>query len=245
MQPERRPLLILFWALTGAVLAQAAQRLDAPHSFPAVIFSMLLLSISIDELPARGRKPAQLLLFSGTLLCYGVLPLFFWMFQITGANRPTDEPIATGQSSEGRAVDYIPRAGPVHLAEDQRQAVAYIRQHVAPGKSIYVGAEKHGLAWYNDALFYFLADRPSTTRFDMFVPGITTAAPVQAEILESLRVHNAEYVVLFRVPASQETNLSSINNGVTTLDDGIRQDYIQVAAFGRYSVWRRKAEPSR
>ena len=237
----RRPTLLLLLVLSGAVLAQAAQRLDAPHSYPVVIFSLLLLSLCIDEVPQRGRRLAQVLLFSGAVVCYAILPFFFWIFQITGANQTGSEHTATVLYREGEAADYVPRAGPIRLADDQRQAVAFIRRRLAPGQSLYVGADRHGMAWYNDAIFYFLADRPSATRFDMFVPGITNSAPAQSEILENLRRQKTEYVVLFKVPASQEANSSSVDNRVTTLDDGIREDYTQVAEFGRYSIWHRKA----
>jgi hypothetical protein len=46
--------------------------------------------------------------------------------------------------------------------------------------------------------------------------------------------------VLLRTPASHEPNLSSVDSGVNILDDAIRQDYIQVAEFGRYTIWHRK-----
>jgi hypothetical protein len=103
-----------------------------------------------------------------------------------------------------------------------------------------VGATSHSLASVNDALFYFLADRPQATRFDMFGPGITTSAAVQSEIRWDLRQKQTEYVVLFRPPPSHEPNLSSADSGVRILDDAIRQDYIQVAEFGRYTIWHRK-----
>jgi hypothetical protein len=74
----------------------------------------------------------------------------------------------------------------------------------------------------------------------MFVPGITNSEAVQSEILDSIRREKTEYVVLFQIPPSEEANLSSVDNGVTLLDDGIRQDYRQVAAFGRYLIWHRK-----
>ena len=240
--PARRPTLVLFLVLIGVVLAQAAQRLDAPHSYPAVIFSLLLLSTCLYQLPRPGRTAVQILLLSGAVICYAVLPLFFWMFQLAGVNQSDGEINSTMQRPQGQKADYIPRAGPIHLSDDQRQAVAYIRQRSAPDDSVYVGADKQSLAWYNDALFYFLADRPAATRFDMFVPGITTSASVQAEILQSLQQHKTPYIVLFTVPESQEANLSSVNNGVTTLDDGIRQEYVQVAQFGRYSIWHRRGE---
>jgi hypothetical protein len=31
-----------------------------------------------------------------------------------------------------------------------------------------------------------------------------------------------------------------VDSGVTILDDAIRQDYIEVAEFGRYTIWHRK-----
>ena len=74
----------------------------------------------------------------------------------------------------------------------------------------------------------------------MFVPGITTTAAVQSEILRDIRQAQTEYVVLFRLPPSHESNLSSQDSGVSILDDAIRQDYSQVAEFGRYSIWHRK-----
>jgi hypothetical protein len=73
----------------------------------------------------------------------------------------------------------------------------------------------------------------------MFVPGITTGAAVQSEILRDLRQKQTEYVVLFRAPASREPNLSSVASGVRILDDAIWRDYTQVAEFGRYTIWRR------
>jgi hypothetical protein len=74
----------------------------------------------------------------------------------------------------------------------------------------------------------------------MFVPGITNSTAVQAEIRRDIRQKQIEYVVLFRVPPSHEPNLSSADNGVRILDDAIRQDYHQVAEFGRYTIWQRK-----
>jgi hypothetical protein len=115
----------------------------------------------------------------------------------------------------------------------------YIQRHLLPARSLYVGTATHRLEWYNDVLFYFLADRPQVTRFDMFVPGYTNSAAVQSEVLRDIRQQQTEYVVLFRAPLSNEPNLSSVDSGVTILDDAIRQEYVQVAQFGRYTIWHR------
>ena len=74
----------------------------------------------------------------------------------------------------------------------------------------------------------------------MSLPGFTTGAAVQSEIQRDIRQKQIEYVVLFRPPLSSEPNLSSADSGVRILDDAIRQDYIQVAEFGRYTLWHRK-----
>ena len=73
----------------------------------------------------------------------------------------------------------------------------------------------------------------------MFIPGITDTAAVQSEIALDLRRKRVEYLVLFRAPASGEPNLSSVDNGITILDDAIRRDYTEVTQFGRYTICRR------
>lgn len=239
----RRPTLALLLMTSVSTLALATQRLDTGHAYPAIVFSMVLLCACIAGWQRENRRLLRTLLLSGTIFCYGLLPLIGWTRQLTQAWQ-------AGQSGSVRVdeqlysrngqPDEIVRAGPVLLASDQRQAVGYIQRHLAPGRPLYVGATSHSLASVNDALFYFLADRPQATRFDMFGPGITTSAAVQSEIRWDLRQKQTEYVVLFRPPPSYEPNLSSADSGVRILDDAIRQDYIQVAEFGRYTIWHRK-----
>jgi hypothetical protein len=93
--------------------------------------------------------------------------------------------------------------------------------------------------YFNDALFYFLADRPQATRFDMFLPGVTNSAAGQSEILRNLEEKQVEYVVLFSAPVSHEPNGSSVDSGVTLLDDAIEKGYAEATRFGRYTVLRR------
>jgi uncharacterized membrane protein YhaH (DUF805 family) len=237
-----RPTLILLLMTSVSMLVLATQRLDTGHAYPAIMFSMVLLCVCIPEWHFKNRNLLQNLLLSGAVLCYGFVSLFFWILQMTGPRQTVPPGIAPAEVrySRNEPPNEIARAGPIPLALDQRQAVKYIQRHLLPGRPLYVGVATHGLEWYNDALFYFLADRPNATRFDMFVPGITTSAAVQSEILRDIRQEQTEYVVLFRVPPSHEPNLSSVDNGVRILDDAIRQDYIQVAEFGRYTIWHRK-----
>jgi hypothetical protein len=237
-EANRRSIFSLLLVLTVLTLAHATQRLDISHAFPAIIFSMLLLSASMCEWQKRTPRFFQGMLLSGTIICYVVMPLSLWIFQVAALHYALPSigtsPCARNQDND---LPELPRAGRVCLDMDQRKAVEFVRRRLLPGKFLYVGAEKQGSAWYNDALFYFLADRPSATRYDMFVPGITTTADVQSEILTEIRQRHAEYVVLLRVPSSHEPNLSSVDSGINILDTAIRQDYTQVAEFGRYTIW--------
>ena len=242
MAPARRPIIVLLLLTNVFALALATQRLDIPHAYPAIMFSLVLLCVCIPEWQLKNRSLLRNLLLSGAIVCYGIVPLFIWTWRLTGMREAVPPGIAAAdvRYSRNDPPNEIVRAGPIPIAFDQRQAVGYIQRHLLPGRSLYVGVTNHGLGWYNDALFYFLADRPQATRFDMFVPGITTSAPVQSEILRDIRQKKTDYVVLLRMVPSHEPNLSSVDSGVRILDDAIRQDYSQVAEFGRYTIWHRK-----
>lgn len=237
-----RPTLVLLWMTAVSTLALTIQRVDRSHAYPAVMFSMVLLCACIAEWSIEDRKVLQNLILFGVICCYGLLPLYTWVQQLRGLPKEPVPPgiVAADLRYSRNEPPKIARSGPIPLAFDERQAIGYIQQHLLPGRPLYVGVETHGLGWYNDALFYFLADRPQATRFDMFAPGITTSAAVQSEMLQDIRQKRTEYIVLLRLLPSPEPNLSSVDSGVRILDDAIRQDYIQVAEFGRYTIWHRK-----
>jgi hypothetical protein len=236
-----RPTHVLLVMCSLSTLALATQRLDAPHAYPAIMFTLVLLCVCVAAWQLENRKLLPNLLLSGAIFWYGLCALIGWSGQLAGLKGTASSGGAPAEVRYSRNAppNGIVRAGPILLAFDQRQAVRYIQRNLAPGRPLYVGAATHASARLNDALFYFLADRPPTTRFDMFVPGITTGAAVQSEILRDLRQKQTEYVVLFRAPASREPNLSSVASGVRILDDAIWRDYTQVAEFGRYTIWRR------
>ena len=213
----QRPIIILLLITSTATLFLATQRLDTVHAYPAIMFALVLLSVCVADLRKETMLPA--LLKGAAIVCYGLLPLTALSWTPTAAG--------------------VARAGPIQIAADQVAAIEYIQRHLPPGEPLYVGLTRHSLQFFNDAIFYFLADRPQATRFDMFVPGFTSTAAVQSEIARDLSRKRVEYVVLFRAPLSREPNLSSVDNGITILDDAIRQDYRQVAQFGSYTICRR------
>jgi hypothetical protein len=238
-----RVTLVLLLMTSIFTLALGTQRLDTSHAYPAIIFSMLLLCPCIAAWRFEHRKLLPKLLLFGAMFCYALAPLFVWIWLMTGPREATQSgiaPVDVRRYSRNEPPNEIERGGPIRLAFDQREAIVYIQRHLAPDRPLYVGLAAHGLEWFNDDLFYFLADRPQATRFDMFVPGATTSAAVQSEILWDICQEQTEYIVLFRAPPSHEPNLSSVDYGVTILDDAIRQDYIQVVEFGSYTIWHRK-----
>ena len=119
------------------------------------------------------------------------------------------------------------------------EAIDYIQRRTAPNQFIYVGDRRHDLIFINNALFYFLSDRASATRYTDLLPGVVTTSRVQSEIINDLKSHNVAYVVLCSMPLSNEPNKSSVSSGVTILDDFIRNNYKSVAEFGKYSILQR------
>lgn len=226
----QRPIMLLWLLSSGLTLALATQRLDTVHAYPAVLFSLVMLSWQLAEPVSKNQN----ILFSMwraavlclVILCYGIWPLVLWGSELTEVMRMPPSEIA--------------RAGAVRLEPDQQEAIQYIQRHLPVGKPLYVGTATHRLAYFNDVLFYFLADRPQVTRFDMFLPGVTNVAGGQSEIARNIEEKRVEYVVLFSGPLSREPNGSSVDSGITLLDDAIRRDYTEAAHFGRYTICRRR-----
>ena len=225
----QRPVLLLWLVTSLLTLALGLQRLDRVHGYPAILFSLVLLSWQLAEPASKNRSYPSFVwraaVVALVILCFGIEPLITWTLEVAGVmNLPPSQ---------------IVRAAPVRLEPDQEQAIQYIQRHLPAGEPLYVGTTTHRLAYFNDALFYFLADRPQVTRYDMFLPGVTNVAAGQSEIARNIEDKRVQYVVLFSVPVSHEPNGSSVDSGITLLDDAIKRDYTEAARFGRYTILRR------
>jgi hypothetical protein len=133
----------------------------------------------------------------------------------------------------------ISRADSVRIPSDQADAIRYIQAHLPTGNKVYVGTTSHSHVLTNDALFPFLAERPLATRHYMWIPGVTNSLPVQSEIVRELKNNGVQYAVLFDAPTSTEDNLSSVDSGVTLLDDYLKRNYREVTVLGRYHILQR------
>lgn len=220
---KRSPRFAIIAAAGAGAMLLASQRLDFWHAFPALMLCLVILAGSSSSMPWWG-------LLAVASLMYGVLPLV-----------ELSETLRTPQHTSNLG---IARAGGgVRIPATQAEAVRYIQAHAPPGEKLFVGTSTHSRIYDNDALFPFLAERPQATRYDMWIPGVTNSTPVQLEIIRELE--GVRYVVLFDAERSTEPNLSSVDSGVTDLDDYLARSYHQAAVFGRYRILETRQDEKR
>ena len=130
----------------------------------------------------------------------------------------------------------LERANCIYVDKSEEQAIEYVRSHTREGEPIFVGNQRHDLIRVNEVGFYFLADRPSATRYTLLLRGVATTLPVQETIAREIESKDVNYVVLVGINGPQEPNLGAISSGVHYLDDFIRANYVTVAQFGNYEI---------
>jgi hypothetical protein len=124
-----------------------------------------------------------------------------------------------------------------YISREEPAAIRYIQEHTAENEAIFVGLNRHDKILANNVLFYFVSERPSVTKWDMFVPGVQTTIEIQSEIIAELRTSRPRYVVLSsKWDNVEEPNESARSSGVTVLDQFIRANYRAVAAFGALTI---------
>jgi 4-amino-4-deoxy-L-arabinose transferase-like glycosyltransferase len=124
---------ILLWTAAASTLLLGTQRMDVPHSFPALVTGLVLLCWYLSETAVLPRERLTLLprttLLGLVLFFYGLPGLSGWISEASAA-------VTQPRSA-------IPRAGPVPLDPDEQQAVEYVRGHLAAGEPLYVGTVTH------------------------------------------------------------------------------------------------------
>jgi hypothetical protein len=86
---------------------------------------------------------------------------------------------------------------------------------------------------------YFLCDRPSATRYHELEPGLANTADVQEQIIDEIRAHRLNYVIL-REESARKLEGLTYPKGSVLLDRFIRDHFHFIKRFGAYSVWQRK-----
>ena len=131
----------------------------------------------------------------------------------------------------------IARAAGVQMSEEQAAAVRYVQFVVPAGQPIFSGVSRHDRIFVNDPMLYFLADRPSATRYHELHPGLATTAPVQQEIVTELEQRNVQCIVIAtQFDRANEPNASAVSSGVTLLDDYIAEHFSLAQQVGGYRI---------
>ncbi len=111
-------------------------------------------------------------------------------------------------------------------------------QITRPGEPIFVTDARTDRVTAGDSLLYVITGHPDATRYDVMQPGVVTTAPVQREIVSSLRRGHTRVVVRWLDPRAEqaEPNGSSRSSRVHILDDYLKTHYRPLARYGVYQV---------
>jgi hypothetical protein len=135
----------------------------------------------------------------------------------------------------------LERARCFQVRPDDAAVIQFLQQQSSPNEVIYIGTSVHDRIFINNIMLYFLAERPSATKWHQFDPGVQTTTTVQSEIVDELTRHKVRYLVLSSEWAeNREPNASALSSGVTLLDDYIRSNFVKAQEFGHASIWERQ-----
>ena len=212
--PEnQRFAFILLTALGSMFLIPAVMRPDVIHCFamtvPATILLPMLLVEWFAAKPPVWNRATVAVSLAVLAFPYAVVPFAKWC-------------VTLSDFAPWKSVSTLPRAHYFRVDADQERAVHFVQQSVPAGQPIFVGNSQHHQVFVNDALFYFLAERPAGTRFHLFAPGVITEAPAQQEVVSELskRTHVNHTSSSVR-PGSIGDNGKEVpaDSGVTILDN--------------------------
>ena len=229
--PDVQDFGIMTAALCGPFLfSQALSRYDYIHVLPSLIPAALVVAALFPKILAvpgyRLSKGWVYILLPAVASVYLLAPFN----AVLGAM--DDYPWEKCRSQ-------LPRASCAPVNGNEEKTVRYIQAHIQENEPIFVGNQRHDILFVNDAGFYYLAARPSATRYSELHPGVANTLPVQQEIASELEAKQVKYLVLVDIWLSNEPNGSSKSTGVVFLDSYIRKNYRRVSGFGEYQIWER------
>lgn len=207
---------------------QARVRSDTIHTVHFFLCAVVLLPVLLRGFPAAAQVPSAIVASVGTVLAVAAIvnPIASYIGVIE--SQPAAE-------REQRMT--LPIGLPGRSFAQQTMAVATLQSLTAPDERIYVGLARHDRVFANDAMFYFLAQRPSATRYHELHPGVTNTLPVQQEMVADLERHQVRYVVLTDMfEGANEPNDSARSTGVTLLDEYLAERYRTANVIGPYRI---------
>ena len=219
----------------GLLFNQALSRYDLIHVTPASILTFVIAAALFQRaapLAQSGARVARSPRNAAGVLLFCLVALYF-PYALQDLLRTLDYSAPwTCQSS-------LPILSCTAVSPDEEKAAVYIQLQTRPGEAIFVGNQKHNRIFVNDIGFYYLAGRPSSSRYHELYPAVATTLPIQQQIVNELETKQVKWVVLVKVGDSEEPNLSAADSGVFFLDEYIRFHYSEMAEFGTYRIMER------
>ncbi|MDD5389269.1 MAG: hypothetical protein PHD37_07980 [Gallionellaceae bacterium] len=213
---NRLVMLVYLAFLCLFLLNQMRVRPTLWQGFPAMAASLPLIALLLEyykTIISRSKPLAVALNVTGFII--GAL-----LFN-TGLNR-------LFESSDKHLIALnTPRSSGIRVDPEMKlyvDMIKYVMDNTKPGEAIYSGVRDHSRLVYNDAMLYFLTDRPPADRFLELEPGISNTRKAQEEIINSIKQKNVRLIVLSDI-LSDEPNNTSRSNGVSILDEFIRNNY--------------------
>ncbi len=122
-----------------------------------------------------------------------------------------------------------------------QKAIQFVVKNVPKSEPIFVSSIRHDRICSADPLFYFLADRPSATKFHEMHRGYVTQESVQRQIVRELESSKTQYIVRRQIldAICSEPNASSQPMGAHYLDRYIQQNFSLVQQYGYEFVLKR------
>jgi hypothetical protein len=115
---------------------------------------------------------------------------------------------------------------------------AAVDRLIGPGQPICVANPRFDRVRVGDPLLYIILGHPNPTRYDVMQPGLVTTAPVQREIIGSLRRTHTRLVVRWLNPtaSARENDGAARSSGVHLLDRYLATAFRRDARYGDYEV---------
>lgn len=218
------------WTTTAFFTQQAFSRLDLSHVAPSAVLllaTMATLSPGLAAATTAALRPAAALAAAAGLL-------------VVTATAATALPaLNLGHIAHCLAKPKSARC--MSVDAEALEVARRVREATSRGDPVFVGNNRHDLIFVNDALMYFLLQRPIPVPWNEMHPGIVTTAAVQSEIVRRLDAQRVRIAVIATMPEPSEPNDSSIPSGVSLLDDYLRQNFSPQFTLGRYVVLERMA----
>ena len=224
---------ILLISLVGIVfINQLWGRSDTIHLLPVALAGILLAPILFHVLSSMLSLNSRL---------YWV---FFVLFIITFAitlSKPINKKMLFLPNNYNIAVvnPDIERAKYPFIPQDYKKVVSYIKKYTSKDDYIYVGVKNHDQFVFNDAIFYFLSERKSATKYHELNPGHTTTLEIQEEMVEEIRTTSTRLIVLAE-RYRKEANPSGIDTKIDLLDNYIFNNYEFKEKYGLFEIWMKK-----